>query len=134
MTAEHEALLGELRAVLAADPRVRSLWLSGSLGRGEGDAWSDIDALLVVADDALDQFYPAVGWLAPQMRRAGHGSGGASLVGPAHGERGTRRPYALHLHDLAVLFRRADRSVAAGTLGLRTAHTGALGCCLVDDR
>jgi predicted nucleotidyltransferase len=51
MTAEHEALLGELRAVLAADPRVRSLWLSGSLGRGEGDAWSDID-LTVVAEAA----------------------------------------------------------------------------------
>ncbi len=51
MTAEHQALLSELRAALTADPRVRSLWLSGSFGRGEGDAWSDLD-LTVVAEAA----------------------------------------------------------------------------------
>lgn len=43
--------MDELAAVLAGDPRVRSVWLSGSLGRGQGDAWSDID-LTVVVDEA----------------------------------------------------------------------------------
>jgi predicted nucleotidyltransferase len=50
MTEDQQALLDQLLAAFAADPRVRSAWLSGSLGRGAGDAWSDID-LTVVADD-----------------------------------------------------------------------------------
>jgi hypothetical protein len=52
-TATHaqRALTARLREVLAADERVESAWLSGSFGRGAGDAWSDIDVLAVVAEE-----------------------------------------------------------------------------------
>ena len=32
------------------------MWLSGSLGRGDADAVSDLDLLLAVSDDALPSF------------------------------------------------------------------------------
>jgi predicted nucleotidyltransferase len=56
-----------VRTALAALSGVEALAIFGSAARAgaELDAWSDIDALVVVADDALDQFFPAVGWLAP---------------------------------------------------------------------
>ena len=46
--------------VLQADQRVRGLWLSGSLARGDADEVSDLDLLVAVADDALADF--AAGW------------------------------------------------------------------------
>ena len=39
-----------------ADERVRAMWLSGSLGRGDADAMSDLDLIVAVADDALPEF------------------------------------------------------------------------------
>lgn len=39
-------------AVLAADERVRAVWLSGSVARGDADAASDLDFIVTVADDA----------------------------------------------------------------------------------
>ena len=51
MTEGQAKLIDDLVAVLAADPRVRSAWLSGSLGRGAGDPWSDVD-LVVEVDEA----------------------------------------------------------------------------------
>lgn len=53
MTQQHETLVGQLTEALAWDPRVRSAWLHGSLGRDEGDAWSDVD--VVVEVDAADR-------------------------------------------------------------------------------
>lgn len=47
MTEDQQALLDQLIAAFAADPRVRSGWLSGSFGKGAGDAWSDVDLTLV---------------------------------------------------------------------------------------
>lgn len=44
----------------AADPRVRALWVSGSLARGDADASSDLDLLLAVADADFDAF--AASW------------------------------------------------------------------------
>ncbi|QDP97358.1 nucleotidyltransferase domain-containing protein [Microlunatus elymi] len=38
------------------DQRIRGLWLSGSLARGEADAGSDLDLLLAIADDDFDDF------------------------------------------------------------------------------
>ncbi len=42
--------------MLGADERVRALWLSGSLGRGDADAMSDLDLLVAVADDDMTSF------------------------------------------------------------------------------
>jgi predicted nucleotidyltransferase len=50
------ALLRRITAVLDADPRVVSAWLSGSFGRGQDDAWSDIDLHLAVQDEAFPGF------------------------------------------------------------------------------
>ena len=43
-------------AVFEADERVRALWLSGSLARGEADRASDLDLLLAVRDDDHAEF------------------------------------------------------------------------------
>jgi hypothetical protein len=43
MTPAQNALLQRLVSALSQDRRIQALWLSGSLGKGEGDAWSDID-------------------------------------------------------------------------------------------
>ena len=53
MTDDQQALLDHLVAALAADPRVRSVWLSGSFARGAGDAWSDVDVTVVVDEPDL---------------------------------------------------------------------------------
>jgi predicted nucleotidyltransferase len=37
--------------VLQADERVRATWLSGSLGRGAGDRYSDVDLVAIVAEE-----------------------------------------------------------------------------------
>ena len=50
-TDAQRALTTRLREVLAADERIESAWLSGSFGRGAGDAWSDIDVVTVVAEE-----------------------------------------------------------------------------------
>jgi predicted nucleotidyltransferase len=47
MTPEQQALVDALRKVLEADPQVEAAWLSGSLGRGGGDAFSDVDVLVL---------------------------------------------------------------------------------------
>lgn len=42
--------------MLGADERVRGMWLSGSLARGNADQASDLDVVLAVADDHREQF------------------------------------------------------------------------------
>jgi predicted nucleotidyltransferase len=54
--AEKERLLKRIRQALEADPRVVAAWLSGSFGRGEGDAWADYDLHVVVRDEDLLSF------------------------------------------------------------------------------
>jgi hypothetical protein len=46
--------------VLGADLRVRALWVSGSLARGDSDAASDLDLIVTVADESHAIF--AEGW------------------------------------------------------------------------
>lgn len=53
MTDEQKALIDQLLTALGHDPRIKSAWLSGSFGRGAGDAWSDIDLTLVVAEEHI---------------------------------------------------------------------------------
>lgn len=45
----HDGLIARATAHAEADGRVRALFLGGSLGRGGGDAFSDIDLIAVVA-------------------------------------------------------------------------------------
>lgn len=52
-TPAQRALLERLIAVISADDRLESAWLSGSFGRGGGDAWSDIDITAVVDEEDL---------------------------------------------------------------------------------
>jgi predicted nucleotidyltransferase len=49
VTPEQQSLLDQLVTALRPDDRIGSAWLTGSLGAGRGDAWSDIDITLVVA-------------------------------------------------------------------------------------
>jgi hypothetical protein len=49
-------LFDQARSVLAADERVRAMWVGGSLARGEADAASDLDLLVAVRDDDLEVF------------------------------------------------------------------------------
>ena len=51
MTEAQAALLTQVSAVLKTDGRIRSIWLSGSLARGVGDTWSDVD-LVAQVDEA----------------------------------------------------------------------------------
>jgi hypothetical protein len=53
----YQALFDDAVAVLAADERVRALWVHGSVGRDEADASSDLDLILAVADDAFDDLW-----------------------------------------------------------------------------
>lgn len=51
-TDEQQVLLARIETLLRAEPRVDAAWLAGSLGRGGGDAWSDIDTLVLAKDAA----------------------------------------------------------------------------------
>jgi hypothetical protein len=52
----HEELISRLSDELQADSRVAGAWLAGSLGRGEGDRYSDVDIWLAVPDDHRGAF------------------------------------------------------------------------------
>jgi predicted nucleotidyltransferase len=71
-TPEQQALIEAIVRVLEADADVEAAWLSGSLGRGAGDAFSDVDvtALVVPASrpDAVGRRYvQAVAGIAPPL-------------------------------------------------------------------
>lgn len=61
---ERAALLDRLSTALESDPRVVAAWLWGSFGRGEEDAWSDLDVWIVLRDEAyspaLRHGFPAI--------------------------------------------------------------------------
>jgi hypothetical protein len=52
LAAAREDLLQHITAFLKADSRFAAAWLAGSLGRDEGDMFSDIDIFVVVEDAA----------------------------------------------------------------------------------
>ena len=58
------SMLEQLTTLLRPDPVVVALAIFGSVAEGRADEWSDLDALLVVEEDALATFFPAVDWLA----------------------------------------------------------------------
>src|SRR5580704_6663237 len=51
-TADQQSLIGALHLWLEAAPSVQAAWLAGSLGKGGGDQFSDVDLLLLVGDGA----------------------------------------------------------------------------------
>jgi predicted nucleotidyltransferase len=53
-TPEHQALIDVIARVLAADADVEAAWLAGSLGRGAGDAFSDVDVLALCGEGRAD--------------------------------------------------------------------------------
>lgn len=57
--AYHELYAAVITAVVD-DERVRAVWLSGSLARGDADAGSDLDLILAIADDDFEDF--VAGW------------------------------------------------------------------------
>jgi len=51
-TPEQQDLAAAIGRVLQADAEIEAAWLGGSLGRGAGDAFSDVDVIALVADGA----------------------------------------------------------------------------------
>src|SRR5258708_29465582 len=51
-TAQQRILIEKIERFLRAQPRIVAAWLSGSLGKGEGDAFSDVDILALAAEGA----------------------------------------------------------------------------------
>ncbi|MEI9965706.1 MAG: hypothetical protein WDM92_14535 [Caulobacteraceae bacterium] len=49
-TPDQQALIEAISHRLQAEPRVQAAWLAGSLGKGEGDAFSDVDVLALVGE------------------------------------------------------------------------------------
>jgi hypothetical protein len=70
--AARDAWLAATRRQLHGDERVAAVWLVGSLGRGGGDEWSDVDLALVVRDEHLP--------LLAERRRSEFGRFGEALV------------------------------------------------------
>ena len=58
-TQPHEAFIAKARAVLAGDDRVLAAYLVGGFAVGMGDAFSDVDLHIVVADEAADELVEA---------------------------------------------------------------------------
>ena len=129
---ERADLLRRIDAVLRSDYRVRAAWVTGSAGRGEDDALSDIDLFIAVADDAIGKFVENRRAHAARPGRpvllmdnfANAPIGGAYLLalyegraGPQHvdwfwqPESETRRPEQAHtLFDRAELRREGQRA------------------------
>jgi len=70
--AEHDLLLEGARVLLECDGRVAAAWLIGSRGRGDADALSDIDLVVVAHDEHLESM--------KEERRALVGRLGAPLL------------------------------------------------------
>ncbi|HUO89118.1 MAG TPA: hypothetical protein VMU08_08085 [Rhizomicrobium sp.] len=49
-TAQQAALIDRIKRVLEADARIEAAWLAGSLGKGKGDRFSDVDVLALCTD------------------------------------------------------------------------------------
>ncbi len=60
----------ELAALLEPDEDVLALAVGGSAARApyHQDAWSDVDALIIVRDHVLARYFPALDWLEPLGR------------------------------------------------------------------
>lgn len=66
MKSWQESMLDDLFSYFNSQEDVLGLLLFGSLSSPEfhPDEWSDIDVLVVVKDGKIDEYFPAVGWIA----------------------------------------------------------------------
>lgn len=57
----------EFQSTLMSNNDVLALAVFGSAlhAKGQFDTWSDVDCLLVIADDAYSQYFPTIEWLRP---------------------------------------------------------------------
>src|SRR6266436_9010665 len=53
VTASQQKLIDEIGKLLGEEGRVEAACLAGSLGRGQGDSFSDVDLLVLVEDGTL---------------------------------------------------------------------------------
>jgi hypothetical protein len=62
-----ERTIQEMITLLEANEAVRALLLKGSSANLslQVDTWSDVDVTIVIADGALEAFFPTIAWLAP---------------------------------------------------------------------
>jgi hypothetical protein len=60
-----EITIRALHDLLVRDPGVEALAVVGSGARSETDAWSDLDVLIVVRQEAFGRFFPELAWLEP---------------------------------------------------------------------
>lgn len=51
----HSSVSRRVSELLATNDRVRGLWLSGSLARGDADRWSDVDFVVAVDDQPVGE-------------------------------------------------------------------------------
>lgn len=56
LPSSYRHLFDRVLTVCENDPRIRALWLSGSLAKGTADAGSDLDTLIAVRDEDFDDF------------------------------------------------------------------------------
>ncbi len=54
-TRAQQFLIDSITRVLSADTRIQSAWLTGSLGKGGGDEFSDVDVTVVVPDASFEE-------------------------------------------------------------------------------
>jgi predicted nucleotidyltransferase len=54
--AAKEYILQRIVEALSVDERVVAAWLSGSVGRGDGDEWADYDLHVAIHDGAMESF------------------------------------------------------------------------------
>jgi predicted nucleotidyltransferase len=54
-TAEQRQLIDTLSGLLLSEAQVEALWLAGSLGKREGDEYSDVDLLVMAADGGASE-------------------------------------------------------------------------------
>ncbi|MGN6486024.1 MAG: hypothetical protein ACTHMX_16665 [Thermomicrobiales bacterium] len=59
LAARRDATLARIVERVAQDERVVAVWLTGSFGRGEDDAWSDLDLHLAIEDAYLAAWWDA---------------------------------------------------------------------------
>lgn len=63
----YEETLKKLQNIAEENENILTLSLYGSLSKSDvkKDRWSDIDALIIIKDGSLNQFYPTTDWLKP---------------------------------------------------------------------